>query len=299
MSPESPGSPEPARQPAPPPLPQLIRVRGREFRVAAGPHAAFWREVADGRWESQTFAVFERFLDRGHSYLDIGCWIGPTLLYGCQLAGRAYGLEPDPIAFEELQRNVRLNRPATDNVELANLCIARESGEVAFGSRGAGGDSTSSLLFAKKHTHWTVRALSFADFIEQYGIRDCNFIKMDIEGGEYLILPTMVDYLRAHRPTLHLSLHPCYLKLRPLGVLGRLIRRFTATRRILRSIRFYRYLYDHNGRPMSPARLLWLCRARISLDIVLTDQPWPEAPPREPSPSPQEPSPPASSSPRP
>jgi hypothetical protein len=101
---------------------------------------------------------------------------------------------------------------------------------------------------------------------------------MDIEGGEYLILPTMREYLRTQRPTLHLSLHPCYLKLRPLGLPGRVIARLTATYRILRCVRFYRYMYDHEGRPMSAARLLWLCRAKISLDIVLTDRVWPQAP---------------------
>jgi FkbM family methyltransferase len=252
-----------------------IHVRGRDFRIAPGRNAAFWQEVADGRWESNTFAVFERFLDAEHCYLDIGCWIGPTLLYGCQLAARGYGIEPDPLAFEELQRNLELNRDLAARVQLANVCIARESGQVAFGSRGAGGDSTSSLLFGKKKTHWTVQSLSFADFIRRYGIADCNFIKMDIEGGEYLVLPTMAPYLRAQRPTLHLSLHPCYLKLRPLGLLGRLIARFTATWRILRCIRFYPYLYDHDGRPLTPLRLLWLCRAKITLDIILSYQPWP------------------------
>lgn len=260
------------------PATMSIVVRGREFRIAPGRNGAFWQELADGRWESQTFTVFERFLDAGHSYLDIGCWIGPTLLYGCQLAARGYGLEPDPLAFEELQRNLSLNPQLRDRVQLANLCIARESGQVAFGSRGQGGDSTSSLLFGKKRTHWTVPALSFSDFIRRYGIDDCNFIKMDIEGGEYLVLPTMLEYLRTQRPTLHLSLHPCYLKLKPLGILGRLIARFTKTWRILRCVRFYRYLYDHDGQPLSTLRVLWLCRRRISLDIILTDRPWPETP---------------------
>jgi FkbM family methyltransferase len=255
-----------------------IEVRGRQFRVDPGRNAAFWQQVASGQWESATFAVFERFLDPAHTYLDIGCWIGPTLLYGCQLAARAYAVEPDPIAFEELQRNVALNRPTSDRVQLANLCIARKSGEVAFGSRGAGGDSTSSLLFGKKRTHWTVKALSFADFIREYGIAECNFIKMDIEGGEYLVLPGMRDYLHTHRPTLHLSLHPCYLKLRPLGLPGRWLARLLGTWRILRCTRFYRYRYDQQGRPVSAARLLWLCRAKISLDIVLTDRPWPQVP---------------------
>jgi FkbM family methyltransferase len=251
-----------------------INARGKQFEVLLGNHAGFWNQVSSGAWESGTFAIFDRFLDREHSYIDIGAWIGPTLLYGCQLAKAAYGLEPDPLAYAELKQNIGLNKPIADNVRLFNACIAPQSGEVTLGSRGEGGDSTSSLLFARKKTHWTVAAFSFVDFVQQHGIDDCNFIKMDIEGGEYQLLPTMVDYLRAHRPTVHLSLHPCYLKLRPLGWPGRVIARMIQTLNILRCISFYRHLYDHSGRELSPRQLLWQCRAKVSVDVVLTDLDW-------------------------
>src|ERR1700687_4776653 len=67
-----------------------IRVRTKEFKVSAGRYNSFWQQVAMGRQ---------------HCYIDVGAWIGPTLLYGCQLAKMAYGLEPDPIAFAELEQH--------------------------------------------------------------------------------------------------------------------------------------------------------------------------------------------------
>jgi len=252
----------------------LISLRKKSFEVSSGAHDGFWQDVTSGAWESDTYAIFDRFLDGQHSYIDIGTWIGPTLLYGCQTAKMAYGLEPDPIAYAELQQNIALNAQLTPKVRVLNACIAPQTGEVALGSRGAGGDSTSSLLFAKKKTHWTVKAYSFADFIRQNEVADCNFIKMDIEGGEYQILPTMIDYLKRHRPTLHLSLHPSYLKMNPLGWLGRIIARVRGTLKILRCVDFYRHMYDHDGRELTPSRLLWLCRAKITMDIVLTDLEW-------------------------
>jgi FkbM family methyltransferase len=252
----------------------FIALHDKTFEVIPGAHGAFWQEVNRGTWESDTFAIFDRFLDDQHSYIDIGAWIGPTLLYGCQIAKIAYGLEPDPIAYSALEKNINLNKPMTDNVRIQNACIAPRSGEVALGSRGHGGDSTSSLLFGKKKTHWTVKAFSFADFIRQNEVCGCNFIKMDIEGGEYQILPTMIEYLAANRPTVHLSLHPCYLKIRSLGWLGRVIARVVGTLRIMRCVGFYKHIYDHNGGELSLLRLLWLCRAKISMDIVLTDLEW-------------------------
>jgi FkbM family methyltransferase len=254
----------------------LIKVRNREFEVSAGRYDFFWQGVATGAWESDTYAIFDRFLDRDHSYIDIGSWIGPTLLYGCQIAKAAHGLEPDPIAFPELERNIELNRPMSGNIRLYRACIAPTTGQVAFGSRGQGGDSTSSLLFGRKKTSWSVRAWSFDDFVSQNGIDDCNFIKMDVEGGEYRIMPAMAGYLRAHRPTLHLSLHPCYLKLRPFGWIGRVIARVAATAKLIRCIGFYRHMYDHSGRELTFARLLWACRAKITMDVVLTDLDWNE-----------------------
>jgi FkbM family methyltransferase len=252
----------------------IITLHHRKFEVRPGDREAFWKDVASGAWESDTFAIFDRFLDCEHSYIDIGAWIGPTLLYGCQIAKMAYGLEPDPIAYDELAQNIALNRPMTDNVRLLNACIAQQSGEVALGSRGQGGDSTSSLLFGKKKTRWMVRAYSFDDFMQKNAITGCNFIKMDIEGGEYQIVPSMIEYLRTHRPTVHLSLHPCYLRMRPLGAFGCLIARLFGTLKIIRSTSFYRHVYDHSGHEVSSARLLWLCRGKISMDIVLTDLEW-------------------------
>lgn len=255
-----------------------ISQRGKPFRVSPGRNAVFWEVVSKGAWEPETFAVFDRFLDGDHSYIDIGSWIGPTLLYGCQIARRAYGVEPDPIAFEELKRNIALNTPITNNVRLFNGCIAPKSGQVLFGSKGEGGDSTSSLLFSEGKTRWTVEGLCFEDFIRQNEISDCNFIKIDIEGGEYRVLPTMVGYLKASRPTLHLSLHPCFLgdleKGGPLGKIARLKSRLLGTLRIIRCLRFYRHFYDDHGREITFLRLLWVCRNWTNLEIVLTDYEW-------------------------
>ncbi len=251
-----------------------VRLRGHEFEVGAARTRAYWRAVADGSWEPATFPIFERFIDREHSCIDLGAYVGVTLLYACQLARRAYGVEADPIAFAELRQNVDANRPVTDNVRIAEVCIAPRTGTVDFGNCGEGGDTTSSLLFGNRRTHWRVPALSFEDFLLHHGIEDCNFIKMDIEGGEYALLPTMLQYLRTQRPTLHLSLHPCHLGKRRIGWPGKVVARLAATLRIRPCLRLYRHVYDHDGHPMSFQRLLWRCLAKVTIDVVLTDREW-------------------------
>ena len=229
-----------------------ITVEGSGVHVEAGKNDAFWTRFQSGVWEPDTLAVFRRYLDKCHSYIDIGAWVGPTLLQGCQLARRAFGIEPDPIAFSELKRNMQNNPDITGNVELFNICIAPHSGKVSFGSRGDGGDTMSSLLFSGGKTSWTVDGLSFADWVASAGIDDCNFIKMDIEGGEYSVLPTMREYLERLRPTVLLSLHPCFIgDLEARGVAAKLRRalfRLRATVRLLKSVGFYRHVCDPLGK---------------------------------------------------
>jgi len=278
-----------------------IALEGNLVHVRCGENNGFWSDYERGLWEPDTQAVFRRFIDTQHSYIDIGAWMGPTLLLGCQLAKRAYGVEPDPVAYAELVENIKYNWPLTDNVQLFNICITPVSGKVAFGSRGNGGDSMSSLLFSNKKTSWTVDGMNFQEWIELNKINDCNFIKMDIEGGEYSVLPTMTAYLRKHRPTLHLSLHPCFLgELEVRGVMAKLKRsilRLKNTIRILNMLRFYKYLYDPHGRGQSwggsslpsrihgrlvkkswkPIILLVACLCSIRGNpsaLVLTDQKW-------------------------
>jgi FkbM family methyltransferase len=258
-----------------------VNYVGQPVRVVAGANDAFWQLVSAGNWEPQTFAVFRRFIDPDHSYIDMGSWIGPTLLYGSRLAKATYGIEPDPIAFKELKSNLALNAELGASVKLFNVCIAANSGDVAFGSRTEGGDSTSSLLFSGGKTVWTVRALSFADFVRQSEITHCNFIKMDVEGGEFLVLPGMLGYLRENRPTLLLSLHPCFLYPKffedrdGLNIFWRAARVFVSvliTVNVLRRLRFYRYLYDDRGKRLTFLQLLRNCRR--TLTVVASDIPW-------------------------
>src|SRR6267143_3643123 len=83
-----------------------INKNGRHFVVNPEKDYFFWRDLQKGKWEPSTFTIFDKFLNKQHSYIDIGAWWGPTVLYGCQLARHCYAVEPDPIAFQELKNNV-------------------------------------------------------------------------------------------------------------------------------------------------------------------------------------------------
>lgn len=233
-------------------LPIQVKIGDQILQVRSGVNNDWWAKHQSGMWEPETQLTFRRFNDKSHSYIDLGAWAGPTVLLGCQLAKRAYVIEADPIAFAELAENISLNKPITDNVDLFEVCLAPVSGPVAFGNLGEGGDTESSMLNAGGKTSWIVNGITFDEFVTQNSIDDCAFIKMDIEGGEYSVLPTMRRYLTAVKPTLYLSIHPFVLgNKHTRGItewLSRTRLRIVTTIGLLDELRTYKYWCEPLGR---------------------------------------------------
>jgi len=220
--------------------PQLqIENNGKFFYVNSEPFYWFWKELQTGGWEPGTFKIFDTFLDSNHSYIDIGAWIGPTVLYGCQLAKHCYAIEPDPLAFEQLKNNIDLNPELKSHVSLSNQCIADLCGITYLSPKpgSKGGDSSSSLVFKNSSNSWKVQAITLQQYILDNSIDDCNFIKIDIEGGEFSILPSLLDFLKQKKPTLHLSLHP--------QLISEVKKKM---KKIYQVVDIYSYMYDNNLR---------------------------------------------------
>jgi FkbM family methyltransferase len=164
----------------------------------------FWEMVTSDSWEPSTFKILQRCLSKDHTYLDIGAWVGPTVLFGSQLAKSCYAFEPDPVAYDALVKNLKLN-PNISNVTTIRGAVGAHTGTAQLGTNIGHGDSMSSFLWSKDSM--TVDSISLADVLQKYNITDCNFIKMDIEGGEAAVLPAAKEVLKELKATLYLSLH--------------------------------------------------------------------------------------------
>jgi FkbM family methyltransferase len=191
-----------------------INKSGITFNVLADRvpgYLGFWRDVANGQWEPDTFKIFSHFLNKDFCYVDVGAWIGPTVLYGSRLSKHCYAIEPDPIAMEILNANISLNH--FENITIFFGAISNSNGKTLVGNyHGSPGDSRSSILFANSNTAWVTDGVTLSKFFEMNKITDCNFIKMDVEGSEILILPEARDFLSSFDHTLYLSLHITFFK---------------------------------------------------------------------------------------
>jgi FkbM family methyltransferase len=260
-----------------------VTVNGKVFDVIPTRWQDFWSRVSSGQWEPETFKLFDRFITKNTSYIDIGAWIGPTVLYAAQLANAAYAFEPDPLAFADLSANLGLN-PQIANVHIFPLFVGNAKGKVKMGSRQSGGDSMSSALFASMQTNWQAESVRLDEFIVQERLHAPLFIKIDIEGGEYLVIPKLRSFFKAYRPTVYLSLHPSFLATSLQRRSGTFFLKISnlklrlAVMRLWFAFTSFPYVYDVQGNRIAWNKEFWRILRSADLtkasSIVATYQPW-------------------------
>lgn len=224
----------------------------------------YWKRVKKGLWEPQTFKIFKNFLDTKHSYIDIGAWIGPTVLYGCQLAQHCYAVEPDPVALKKLRENINLNSQLKEKISIHETCITNKNGNISLGNvRNSFGNSMSGILFKDSRKSVRVKSIRLEDFIKRNKIDNLNFIKMDIEGGEIIVLPDIKDYLKKNKPTIHLSLHPFWFK-----------NLKEDSKKIISVLKIYKNSFDNKGKKLTLKGIYSDLIKEKEFDIVATDKEW-------------------------
>ncbi len=194
-----------------------IKIRGTEIKISYTNDIRYtrhWKNVESGKWEPHTFDVFDKFLNKNKSYIDLGAWIGSTVLYGANISKHVYAVEPDVVALNHFIQNINLNSSLP--ITLYKGIVSDVSGMSKLYIDNADFGSSGSSVFHGGDKVMEVNSISFNDFVNKYDIYDCNFIKMDIEGSELIVLPTMKEYIVEFKPTLYLSLHHKFFSLNDL-----------------------------------------------------------------------------------
>ena len=166
--------------------------------------------MAKGRWEPEVLEAIDQHLEPESTYLDIGAYIGPTVLLAARRCRKVYCFEPDPDAFQFLAWNIRLNK--LRNVVPFCMALTSVSGMKIMGSPdGMLGTSKTSELYSSTGPSIEVPGISWPDWLRLAEPGQIDVIKMDIEGGEFDLLPTMGAFLREERPLLLLSIHALFI----------------------------------------------------------------------------------------
>jgi FkbM family methyltransferase len=174
-------------------------------------HIGIWRGISKGCWEPYTFRILSRFLSRDSIYCDIGAWIGPTVIYAARKCKRVICFEPDFFAYQYLLQNIHLN--SLYNVMPFNLALGDNDGINKMATFwGDLGNSMTSLLGAEqKEDTINVLCMKWETWATITKPETIDFLKIDIEGAEFSLLPTIKDWLARYKPIVYLSTHAPHL----------------------------------------------------------------------------------------
>lgn len=179
-------------------------------------HAArFWYDFASGAWEPKSLARVAHLLTQAvlaaelnpridpPLFFDIGAWLGPYTLMAADLGARVVALEPDPAARDQLTGNCIAND--ADQAFVLINALNDKAPAIVYLQMDEPGDSMSSMTRRNLRHVIEVPAVTIDDLIALYGEPD--LVKMDIEGGECIVLPAAGPTLRELQIPLILSCH--------------------------------------------------------------------------------------------
>jgi FkbM family methyltransferase len=245
---------------------------GVTFDVSADEeYREFWDWYESDGWEPDTVAAFEGFLRPDTRYVDLGAWIGPTVLLAAATVAVAVCAEPDPRAYAVLGENLARNPGAAAKTTAMHVAVGPVDCTVALTSPGIGGDSNSSVVrVGDAGAKWQVAQVTFRTLLERCGLDDADFVKLDVEGAEYELVPAMLaDF--SGRPTLFVAMHPNLLvdKRSIRARVGSSFRALRLNHRFLRAVLVYRhhYVYDERQARFRDVRKRDLVRVLLPLPL--------------------------------
>jgi len=184
-------------------------IGAKDFVVVPdGMNDHFW-SVYPG-WKPETFTVLDKFASTEKDILDIGCWIGPTVLYAASRYRHVWAIDADKVAIKSLINNIAANK-FEEKITVIPKVIYKNTGKVNFGTNlfipGAALGGSCSQIHEGLISGESINCLSFSDLIAQYNIDNLSLIKVNIEGGEEFILEDLLKYSLEKRVPVYLSFH--------------------------------------------------------------------------------------------
>ena len=141
-------------------------------------------------------------LKQGQTVLDIGAYSGVTSIIFAQRVGptgHVYAFEADEMNYECAKINVEMAKHAMglDNITLLHKAIWSHNDGVLFSNEGAMGSSAVAITGGGRGKERLVASTTLSSFLVDMNLKQVDFIKVDIEGGEVELLKSSADSLRS------------------------------------------------------------------------------------------------------
>lgn len=192
-----------------------VRVRGERFVVNPDMGFRRWRRMGREQYEPETLDLLDTHLSPDSVMWDIGAHVGQMALYASRKCRHVVCFEPDIVALPSLYWNITRNRAR--NVSVVSAAMAASTGFIKMGAfssdQGSLGRAVTSSLPSPNAKTIIVPSIGPEIWGGGWWKADPpDLIKMDIEGGEFELLPAMAEWLSQYRPKLYISLHAAALR---------------------------------------------------------------------------------------
>lgn len=130
----------------------------------------------------------------GDIVIDIGAGLGEETIIFSSLVGstgKVFAVEAHPKTFKALQYLVKSNN--LGNVIISNLALSDKAGMVNI--EDSDNSLGNSILQVSNRNSFSIQAETFDDFVERNNIQSIDFLKMNVEGAEQLIVKGMLKNL--------------------------------------------------------------------------------------------------------
>jgi FkbM family methyltransferase len=166
--------------------------------------AIYW----SGHHSLNVIKFLDIYLRPEMAFADIGANIGEVTLYAAKRLshGRVLSFEPSPAIFAQLSRNVALNH--FPQVEVFNIGLYDREDvlpffveeENLFGMANHGLGTVFGAAMDKQTG--VVRLRKFDDVAVEAGLQRLDFLKVDVEGAEWMVLKGAEECIRRFRPVI-------------------------------------------------------------------------------------------------
>jgi FkbM family methyltransferase len=150
-------------------------------------------------------------IEAGATVIDVGANVGCFSVLASQVvgaSGRVIAVEPEPMTFQQLLRNIALNR--LGNVTAVQMAVGAEKGNVTLhGDR----NKLFSSLFSSVNgrevegSDVVVGITTLQALMDEQGIARCDYLKLDCEGAEHDIVAHMSPSLAERVNQITMEIH--------------------------------------------------------------------------------------------
>ncbi|MCK5804196.1 MAG: FkbM family methyltransferase [Lentisphaeria bacterium] len=172
-------------------------------------NSEFRQQLQESAHHYGEVAFLESVLRPGMTTIEGGANRGVTAIAMAMAVGsqgHVHAFEPVPEFFATLEENISRNN--IGNTSVYNLALSNQAGSISFYKHGTG----SGVTFTDDGEAIEVEAITIPEFLAVQNIPSLDFINLDCEGSELLVLQSAQDVLTEQAPPIFCEVHRGYLE---------------------------------------------------------------------------------------